>query len=475
MKKISLRKQIEKAKKDATDLFSRKTASRKETEALIKTLLFILDIVVVSLLVKKVRKNSSNSGLPPSTDFGSNGNRNKDNNKRRKQNSGPRLDNSKTEEKKETLSPKKCPCCNADLKDAKITDTETRKSIDISYTVEETSFTAETRECPNCGETTKADFPKGIDGVIQYGIGIKAAIINFLMVQMMSLQRVQEHFKGLIGRSISQSVMLKYIAQFGKSLKEWEESAKEALRKAPVLYLDETSMRVNKKNYWIHTCSFEDIVLQIIHPKRGVEGIKDMEILDRYGGTVVHDCWASYFSFEGLIHALCVAHLMRELKFIEDSTGNIWATKMKRLLKVAVLMVNSRKEKILTTEEYNKLKRLYGNILAEALLELPPTPPKTGKRGKEKHTDAQNLWLRLFEYEDAVLLFAKVPEVDPTNNVSERNLRMNKVKKKVSGCFRTYEMAQHFCLIYSYIKTMRNKGYSSLQAINLALKGKIPS
>ena len=377
--------------------------------------------------------------------------------------------------KRKPLSPKKCSCCNSDLKHAKITSTETRKSIDISYTVEETSFTAETRECPKCCEKTKADFPKGIDGKVQYGDGIKAAIINFLVVQMISLQRVQEHFKGLIGRSISQAVMLKYIAQFAKSLKEWEEWVKKELLKAPVLYLDETSMRVNKKNYWIHTCSSGYLVLQIIHPKRGVEGMKDMGILDRYGGgTIVHDCWAPYFSFEGLIHALCNSHLMRELKFIEDSTGDRWATRMKRLLKVAVAMVNSRKEKILTTEEYNKLQRIYQEILAEALLELPSTPEKTGARGKTKHTEAQNLWLRLFEYEDAVLLFAKVPEVDPTNNESERNLRMYKVKMKVSGCFRTYEMAQYFCLIYSYIKTMRNKGYSSLEAINLALKGKIP-
>ena len=439
-------------------------------------MLSLIDIIVAVLLTKRTRKNSSNSGLPPSTDFGSNGNRNKGNKgKGGKQGPGPRLDNSKTKEKKEILSPKRCSCCNANLKHAKITSTETRKSIDISYTVEETSFTAETRECPRCHEKTKADFPKGIDGKIQYGIGIKAAIINFLMVQMMSLQRVQEHFKGLLGRNISQSVMLKYIIQFSESLKEWEESVKEKLRKASVLYLDETSMRVNKKNYWIHTCSSGEVVLQTIHPKRGVEGIKDMGILDRYGGIIVHDCWASYFAFEGLLHALCIAHLMRELKFIEDSTEDIWATKMKRLLKVAVLMVNSREEKVLTTEEYNKLKRLYGNILAEGLLELPETPPKTGARGKSKHTEAQNLWLRLFEYEDAVLLFAKVAEVDPTNNVSERNLRMTKVKKKVSGCFRTYEMAQHFCRIYSYIKTMRNKGYSSLEAITLALKGKISS
>lgn len=474
MNKQSIRKQIEDAKKEASKIITKK-ALPEEVIFLIKSLLTILDIVVAVLLEKKVRKNSSNSGLPPSSDFGSNGNRNKNNKKREKQSPGSRLDNSRTEENQETLSPKKCTHCNANLKHAKVTDTEQRKSVDIFYTVSETTFTAETKECPQCQEKTKAKFPQGIDGKIQYGIGVKAAIINFLIVQMMSLQRVQEHFTGLIGRTISQSIMLKYIVQFSESLKEWEKSVKIQLLAAKVLYLDETSTRVNKKNYWIHTCSAGDIVLQIVHPNRGIEGIQEMGILDKYGGIIVHDCWASYFLFEDLLHALCIAHLMRELKFVEDGTGDRWATRMKRLLKVAVAMVGSREDKVLTEVECSKLKKLYQEILAEAFAELPPPPQKTGKRGKPKHTDAQNLWLRLYEHEDAVLRFTEIPEVDPTNNESERNLRMNKVKNKVSGCFRTFEMAQHFCRIYSYIKTMRNKGYSSLEAITLALKGQIPA
>ena len=476
-KEVSLRKQIAKAQENAKKIISKKNASNKEYTALIMDLLLIITIMMNVFLEKKTRKTPSNSGLPPSTGFGSNGNRNNDNGEGGKPNSGSRLDNSKTEVQNETLSPDKCSNCDEDLDDAKTTGTEQRISIDIIYTIVKTIFTAETKECPECQAKTKADFPEGINGKVQYGDGVKAAIINFTTVQMMSLQRIQEYFMGLMGRRISPAVMLKYIVQFSEFLKKnWEISVKAVLQKAPVLYLDETSMRVNGKNYWIHTCSFGDTVLQIIHPKRGIEGINDMGILDKYGGgTIVHDCWASYFSFEGVLHGLCMAHLMRELKFIEDSTGDRWATRMKRLLKVLVTMVNSRVEKILTPPERKKLRRLYKEILAEALVELSSPPEITGSRGKPKHTDAQNLWLRLFEHEDSVLRFTEIPEVDPTNNEAERNLRMTKVKKKVSGCFRTYHMAQHFCRVYSYIKTMKNKGYSPHQAIDLALKGKIPS
>ena len=137
-------------------------------------------------------------------------------------------------------------------------------------------------------------------------------------------------------------------------------------------------------------------------------------------------------------------------------------------------MVNQKKSKILNKKEYKRLQRRYRNILTRALQELPSFPENKGKKGRVKHTEAQNLWLRFNKYESEILLFAKMKEVDATNNRAERDLRMSKVKKKVSGCFRTEEMARHFCRITSYVKTMRNKGYSSLEAITMALKGEIP-
>ena len=242
-----------------------------------------------------------------------------------------------------------------------------------------------------------------------------------------------------------------------------------------VIHIDETSMRVKGKNYWIHTYSCGDLVLQFIHPSRGSNAINDIGILEKYGGVLIHDCWSPYFSYTDITHALCIAHILRELKFVEDSSSSRWATNLKKLLQETVELVQKRKSKVLTKKEYKTLERRYRNILTRGVKELPTFPEKSGQRGRTKHTDAQNLWLRLEKYEAEVLLFAKRKEVDPTNNRAERDLRMNKVKKKVSGCFRTEKMAKHFCRITSYIKTMKNKGYSSLEAINLALKGEIPN
>ena len=330
-----------------------------------------------------------------------------------------RCDNVRDTESVETITPTECSGCGSGLREVPVLNTEERKEIDILYEIYERTVISESKQCPDCGQETIASFPTGMDGPIQYGIGIKAAIINFLIFQMISLQRVQDHFTGLIGRVISQSTMLKYISNLSKSLADWEKHTIEQLLKASVMHVDETSMRVNKKTFWVHTYSSGDLVLQFIHPSRGREAINDIGILERYGGVVVHDGWGPYFTYENVIHALCLAHILRELKFIEDSTGDRWATNLKKLLQEAIKLVGKRKSRLLTKKEYKRLQRRYRNILTRALSELPDFPEdNNGKRGRVKHTEAQNLWLRLDKYESEVLLFAKVKEVDP-NRVEE--------------------------------------------------------
>lgn len=473
MSKESIRKRIEDAKKDAAKVIAKGNLPEEAT-LLIKSNVEIMDIVLTVLLEKKTRKNSSNSGLPPSHDFTSNGNRNKKDDVKKKE-VGEQLENSRTKKVEKTLSPDECSNCGKGLDDIESIKEDKRKLIDIVYEIQETEVTAETKQCPDCGEKTKAEFPQGFEGKIQYGIGIKAAIINFLVAQMMSLARVQEHFKGLLGRCISQAAMLKHIISLSQSLEEWEKQTVKQLLEAKVIYADETGQRVSGKNNWIHSYSSEDIVLQFIHQNRGLEAMEEIGILPKYEGIIVHDCWASYFAYSDADHALCISHLLRELKFTEDSIGHKWATRLKRLLKKAVLKVGKRKKKRLGVKAYQQLRNDYLGILSEALLEMPSFPEANGNKGRIKHTDEQNLWHRLMDYESSILMFARVTEVDATNNRAERDLRMNKVKKKVSGCFRSFEMAKHFCRIYSYLKTMRNKGYSSLQAITLALKGEIPA
>ncbi len=197
-------------------------------------------------------------------------------------------------------------------------------------------------------------------------------------------------------------------------------------------------------------------------------------VIPRYGGVMIHDCWASYLAYDHCGHGLCGAHLLRELTFIVEAQGYAWAAHMKRLLQQTCARVSARTTKTLTRREYANLQKRYRNILTRGEKELPAIPPRqNGKRGRIAKSDAHNLWERLKEHETAVLLFAKQPYVAFTNNRAERDLRMSKVKQKVSGCFRKREYAEAYCRISSYLQTMANHGYNPLVAIQMALSGEL--
>lgn len=473
MNKESIRLKINEAKKDAELLLNKKNVG-SETAAVIKSLILVIEIIVAVLLEKKVRKNSSNSGLSPSQNNGSNGNRNKGSGERA--GLGNSANNVRQVETSETVRPENCTKCDADLDGAKVKGREERQKIDILYEVVTHKVISEQKNCPDCGHVNKGKFPVGMDGKLQYGDTVKAMIINFIVVQMMSLQRLQEHLMSIMGRSLSQAIMLKYLFQFSVSLKNWEITQIEKILKCGHIHCDETSVRINKVNWWIHSYSSGDITLKFVSRHRGREGIEEIGIIPKYSGTIIHDCWSSYLSYENTDHSLCGAHLLRELKFIEDSNKYLWASKLKKILKDALELVNSRPSRMtLTKVEYKRLQSRYRNTLTRGLSEMPPFPKKNGEKGRTKKTDAQNLWERLDKYEDFVLKFAKVKEVDFTNNRAERDLRISKVKQKMSGCFRTQEMAFAFNRISSYLMSMRYRGYSSTEAIMLAMQGEIPT
>jgi hypothetical protein len=301
---------------------------------------------------------------------------------------------------------------------------------------------------------------------------VKAYVLNLLMAQMISLNRIQRMLMTIIGVVISEAPILKYALQLHQALERWEASAIDQLMAMPTLHVDETSIRVNKKNHWVHVCSGGDITLKRVHFSRGKDAIEAIGIIPRYGGVIVHDCWQSYLSYHQCGHGLCGSHLLRELTFIVDSNGYAWASNMKSTLQETCKEVSKRDDRKLSPQEYADLQKRYRDILARGEQELPPVPQKpSGKRGRIAKSDAHNLWERLKEHEEAVLLFARESHVPFTNNRAERDLRMGKVKQKVSGCFREERYAHAYCRISSYLQTMTAKGCNPLVAIQIALAG----
>jgi len=448
-----------------------------EGRALVEALLMLLELLVAVFLEKNTPKTSANSSKPSSqtpkddtalamSRAGAHG--------KGKTLDRARAANTRTVETVQISEVHFCEHCGEDLGNVRAHSHQRRTQIDIVFEKVVTHVDAEVKRCPQCREPTRGPFPEAFCGALQYGPGIKAYALNLLIAQMLSLKRVQQSIQTLIGLVLSEATILHYVLALHQALERWEYGAIEQLLASPAMHVDETSLRVDRKNHWIHICCAGDITLKFLHPKRGQEAMEAIGVIPRYGGKMIHDCWASYLAYRHCGHGLCGAHLLRELTFIVEAEGYAWAKNMKRLLQQTCARVARRKRKKLTAPEYARLQKHYRNIITRAAKELPPIPPRqNGKRGRIAKSDAHNLWERLRDYEAAVLLFARDSHVSFTNNRAERDLRMSKVKQKVSGCFRKREYAEAYCRISSYLQTMANRGYNPLVAIQMALSGQL--
>lgn len=470
----SVREELDRLKGDFSRLSSEDSISG-ETKILIRSMFALLELIFAIFLEKSTTKTSKNSSKPSSQTgkddsalafHGSKG--------KGKKELKQAADNRRTVETVRVSTVSTCDICGEDLTDVGCHRHERRSKIDIIFEKVVEHVDAEVKDCPACASSVKAAFPADMPGPLQYGNGLKAYAINLLVCQMVSLSRVQKGIAAMIDQTISEATLLKFILRLHEALVHWENQAINQLLQHPAIHVDETSLRVNKQNHWIHVYAAGDITLKRLHRRRGKAAIEDINIIPRYGGVIIHDCWASYLSYDHCGHGLCGSHLLRELTFIIDSNGYAWAKNMKRVLRETCKMVSARPEKCLTEVDYKRLQKRYRNIITRGEKELPEIPPKpNGQRGKMAKSDAHNLWQRFKEYEQAVLLFAKDGHVAFTNNRAERDLRMSKVKQKVSGCFRQEAYAHAYCRISSYLQTMANKGHNPLIAIQMALTGEL--
>jgi transposase len=268
-----------------------------------------------------------------------------------------------------------------------------------------------------------------MSGPLQYGNGLKAFVINLLVGQMVAVNRVQTLIESMINATVSETTLLKFVLRLHQALESWEAHIIKQVLKQPILNVDETSLRVDRKNHWIHVYAAGNITLKRLHRKRGKEAINDINIVPRYSGVIIHDCWASYFAYDNCDHGLCGSHLLRELTFIIESNEYSWAKNLKKLLQQTCIVVSESSDKKLSPKAYANLLKRYRNIITRGEKELPELPQRpTGKRGKLAKSDAHNLWERMKQHESSVLLFAKESHVPFTNNRAERDLRMAKVK-----------------------------------------------
>jgi len=455
------------------------------TFALVESLSHNIDALTsrVQQLEDRLAKNSRNSSKPPSSDDPVEPKpkslRQRSGKKPGGQEGHPGRTLSLVEDPHHVVvhGPEECEECGESLSEAVASGYERRQVVDIPprLTLEVTEHRAQRKRCPGCGWSTKAAFPvEASVRVVGYGPRIEALIVYLMEYQLLPYERASELIKDLFGEPApGVGTLYLIVERCFEGLKETEEAVKEGLRRARVSHFDETGLRVAGKGMWVHVASTDELTHYAIHEKRGVEATKEIGILPFFKGVAMHDGLSSYRQYEQCTHALCNAHHLRELRFVEEEHKQEWAGRMKALLleiEEAVREKAASGGTRLEPERVEEFEMRYQRLLEVGLKANPP-PLRTGKRGRPKQSKGKNLVDRLNKHRSEVLRFMHDFEVPFDNNRAERDIRMVKVRQKISGCFRTRRGARIFCRIRGYISTVRKQGENVLAALESVFMG----
>ena len=427
----------------------------------------------VRALEDKQNKNSSNSSKPPSSDgFNkpSPKSRRKKSKKRpggQKGHAGHALKQSQQPDNIVEHKVDNCHHCGSDLTTEDSLDIEKRQVFDIPpLKIYVTEHRAQKKRCRCCQTINRAQFPAEITNSVQYGTRIKSLMVYLNQYQLLPFNRLREFFIDVFNQPISHGTLSKANRQAYSNLEEVEQGIANILMKGSLLHADETGIKINKKLHWLHVACNKRFTYYAIHKKRGCEAIESIGILPKFKGTLIHDHFKPYFHYASA-HALCNAHHLRELTFIQERFDCKWAFKIEKFLLSAKQRVEEHfinTGEAIPEEEYERLRKKYMNIIYKGRKETPHITPNGKQKRRPKQTKARCLLERLRQFNREVLAFLFNPYIPFDNNLSERDIRMTKVQQKISGCFRIFKGAEIFCRIRGYISTVRKNGIKVLDA-----------
>lgn len=374
-------------------------------------------------------------------------------------------------------APSQCHACGQSLAEVAAIRRERRQVVDIppvkAYVVE---HQVETKCCPDCGAETAGEFPTGVEAPAQYGPGVATVAVYLNQAQLLPSERTCEVLAEVFGCPIAEGTLERAVEECHQQLAPVEAAIKQGVEAAGMAHFDETGVNIGGKTSWLHVASTPRLTFYAIHPKRGRDALDEIGVLPNFRGRAVHDGLSSYWQYGECEHALCNAHHLRELTFVEEELGQRWAKDLKELLieiKQAVDEARDQGLVELSAEVRRAFEARYAAILETGFTANPPSPP-TGKRGRPKLGKAGSLLERLRAHQGATLAFMEDFTIPFDNNQAERDIRMTKVREKVSGCFRTTIGADRFCRIRGYISTLRKQGLPILSALGKAIAGDPP-
>jgi transposase len=369
-------------------------------------------------------------------------------------------------------SPVACAGCGRSLADASVVGAEMRQVFDLpEIALRVTAHLLERRRC-GCGQVTTATAPVGVGAPVQYGPGVRGLASYLLTAQHLPLARVGELFDELLGAPISEGSLATWYVSAAQTLAGFDAALATGLAAARVLGADETGIRVNGKTMWVHAARTDTLTRYTVSAKRGVEAMKAAGVLPALApdAVLVHDFWAPYWSFD-VDHAVCVAHLRRELAAAAEVDGQTdWVEGVDRLLRElnrAAHAARAAGADALCPDLLADTQHRYGDLI-KAGWAVNPSHWR-GQRGKRaKHV---NLLDRLDTHREEVLRFATDLRVPFTNNGSEQDIRPLKIRMKIAGCLRTMVGAEAFCRVRSYLSTARKHDQSAFAVLRQLHEG----
>lgn len=449
------------------------SALRTESETLRAENQRLRDRVVV--LEAQLKANSRNSSKPPSTDgLGKPAPKSLRKRSGRKPGGQPGHPGSSLAQVADPdvvvrHEPSVCGGCAKPLTGRPQTGMVRRQLFDIPpVTIQVTEHQLIEREC-DCGTRTRAQTPDGVTAPVQYGPRITAIIVYLYVGQFLSRKRTAQALADLFGVPLSPGTVSTLTARCAGNLDGFLTALGIQLRTEPLLHFDETGLRVEGKLRWVHSASTGKYTLISVHDKRGKDAIDTIGILPGFTGIAVHDAWAPYDTYPAATHALCNAHVLRELQAVHDihqatNPDNTWCwaeQASQALLDLKTIADTSTTPggpvDITQTPVTDALHRYRSAIR----IAHHATASRTSATEKKHHALATRLITRETDY----LRFLTNPTVPFDNNQAERDIRMIKLRQKISGCLRTLPGAHQFTAIRSYLSTAQKHGHNHLDVL----------
>ncbi len=361
--------------------------------------------------------------------------------------------------------PQQCSDCGAPLEAGEATGQPVARQVfDLPepQPPEVTEHRAHACRCAQCGGTTRAEFPEGVQGPVQYGPRLAAVVVYLQCAHFLPERRLAQWLQDLFGVSLCAATAARMTRTLADRWQGFTEQVHAWIRtSAPVKHLDETGYRIRGRTQWLHVLSTPLLTFYRTSAKRSAVGRGLV-------GCLVHDCWQSYFRVPGVVHALCNAHILRELQALVKIDQEDWAGRLQRLLRRAARAVRiaQRLGVPLPDSLLERIRKRYERLVQEGLdYHRGLEPLARGRRGRKKRRPGHNLALRLRDRQADVLRFLTDFAVPFTNNLAEQDLRMMKLRMKISGCFRTEQGARDFATLRSVLSTARKQGRHAIEAL----------